>query len=150
MKIIKELYDDKQNVALIIDPADDPENPLSYIADESEMQTECLYHIFTKYFRKPVTIDEELAGNITVEFTLRWVSFNMVLCYFNSTYSESFENKIVKAVNIAAINEDQSDLKPNDPLYQFRKYHLSSNLNNLAITPFIKNQIYVHDEVWSK
>ena len=149
MEIIKELHDDKKNVALIINPKDDTDNIFSDIAEETEMQTQCYHHIFTNYFRKPESIDEELASNMIVDFTLRWVSYNLILCYFNSTYSESFENKIVKAVNIAAIDEDQSKL-PNNPLYQFRKYHLSSNAKNLEITPFIKNQIYVHDVVWSK
>lgn len=150
MKIIKELHDNKKNVALIINPAYESDNPLSDIADEDEMQTKCLKHIFKNYFRKPETIDEMMKSNMIVDFSLRWVSYNLVLCYFNTECSEYFENKIIKSVNIAAIDEDHSDFSYRDPLYQFRKYHFSSNSNNLSITPFVQFKLYVHDDVWSR
>lgn len=150
MKIIKELYDNKKNVALIINPAYEPDNHLSDVTSYKEMKIKCLQHIFKKYFRKPKTFYEELTINELVDFTLRWVSYNLVLCYFNTEYSEHFENKIVQAVNIAAIDEDQSDLKPNDPLFQFRKYGLSIFSDDMRNAPFVWEKIDTKNLIWSK
>lgn len=150
MKIIKELYDNKKNVAIIINPAYETDNHLSDVASYKEMKIKCLNHIFRKYFRKPESFYEELTINELVDFTLRWVSYNLVLCYFNTEYSEHFENKIIQAVNIAAIDEDQSDLKPNDPLFQFRKYGLSMFSDDMSNAPFVWEKIDTKNLIWSK
>lgn len=143
MEIIKELHDDKQNVALIIDVGCND-------IDEEELTTDCLDYIFKNYFKQPSDIWEEMNSHCMCDFTLRYVSCNQVLCYFNTHYNETFENKIIKNILLLNVDKNQNDLDKNDPLYQFRKFRLSVISNNLVIAPFVKKQILIHDVTWSR
>lgn len=144
MKIIKELYDNKKNVAIIIQPNDDD----VHLSNE-KLKKKCLNYFVKEFFRKTSSFDKVMNSNYKCDFEMRWVSDNQILCYFNSTNDELFENKIVKTILIMNIDKDQNELTVLHPLYQFRKYKLSY-ASHLAIEPFITERIDMNDVVWSK
>ena len=139
MHIIKEIYDENKNVALIIEDYDTIENT------DEELVTECLNYILRKYFREPKDIYENMANKYMCEFTLRWVTYKHILCYFNSTVNALFDNKIIKLIELLGIERLNSD----DIMNEFRRFRLNAT-NNSNTYPFVKHNILIHDLVWSK
>lgn len=136
MKIVKEIYDDNKNVALILENDYDDDNKNLIITD-------CLKYILTKYFRKPIDIYEEMANIFRVEITARWISDTHILFYFNATANEAFEHKLIKLIEILHVDRLNSDKAVNE----FRK--LKFNVESKSITyPFIKTRILIDDVVW--
>ena len=137
MNIIKEIHDNNKNVALIIEDYDLVENT------EEELVSECLLYILRKYFREPKDIYENMANKYMCEFTLRWVTDSHILCYFNSTVNELFDNKIIKLIKLLGIERLNSDMIMNE----FRKFRLNAISKSLTY-PFVKHNILIHDAVW--
>ena len=137
MKIIKEVYDNNKNVALIL------ENDYDVVNDEEDIITDCLHYVLTKYFREPLNIYEEMENRFMVEITARWISNTHILFYFNATANEEFENRLVKLIEILRIDI----LKSDEAFNEFRKYKLKSASTSIAY-PFEKYNVLIHDIVW--
>ena len=138
MKIIKEVYDDNKNIALILENDYD-------VNDEDLVITDCLQYVLTKYFREPLNIYEEMANIFMVEITARWLTEKHILFYFNATANEAFEHKLIKTIEIMHIDRLNSD----EVFNEFRKYKLNSATTSIAY-PFEKYNILIHDLVWRK
>lgn len=136
MNIIKEIYDENKNVALILENDYD-------VNDEDLIITDCLQYVLTKYFREPLNIYEEMANRFMVEITARWLTENHILFYFNATANEAFEHKLIKTIEI--MHTDR--LKSDEAFNEFRKYKLNSTTTSIAY-PFEKYNILIHDIVW--
>lgn len=136
MKIIKEVYDNNKNIALIL------ENDYDF-NDEDLIITDCLRYVLTKYFREPLNIYEEMENRFMVEITARWLSNTHILFYFNATANEEFEHKLIKTIEIMHIDSLNSD----EAFNEFRKYKLNSATTSIAY-PFEKYNILIHDIVW--
>ena len=136
MKIIKEVYDNNKNIALILDNDYDFNN-------EDLIITDCLRYVLTKYFREPLNIYEEMENRFMVEITARWLSNTHILFYFNATANEEFEHKLIKTIEIMHIDSLNSD----EAFNEFRKYKLNSATRSIAY-PFEKYTILIHDIVW--
>ena len=137
MQIIKELNDNNKNVALIL------ENDYDIVNDEEDIITDCLRYVLTKYFREPLNIYEEMANRFMVEISVRWLTENHILFYFNATANEEFEHKLIKTIEIMHIDRLNSD----EVFNEFRKYKLNSVTTSIAY-PFEKYNILIHDIVW--
>ena len=136
MKIIKEVYDDNKNIALIL------ENDYDF-NDEDLIITDCLRYVLTKYFREPLNIYEEMANRFMVEITARWISNTHILFYFNATANEAFENRLVKLIEILHIDI----LKSDEAYNEFRKNKFNATTKSITY-PFKKHNILIHDIVW--
>ena len=137
MKIIKEVYDDNKNIALILENDYDVDN------DEEDIITDCLSYVLKKYFREPLNIYEEMDNRFMVEITARWISDTHILFYFNATANEVFENRLVKLIEILHVNLLKSDVAYNE----FRKNKLNAATKSITY-PFKKHNILIHDVVW--
>ena len=136
MKIIKEVYDNNKNIALIL------ENDYDF-NDEDLIITDCLRYVLTKYFREPLNIYEEMANRFMVEITARWISNTHILFYFNATANEAFENRLVKLIEILHIDI----LKSDEAYNEFRKNKFNATTKSITY-PFKKHNILIHDIVW--
>ena len=137
MKIIKEVYDDNKNIALILENDYDVDN------DEEDIITDCLSYVLKKYFREPLNIYEEMDNRFMVEITARWISDTHILFYFNATANEVFENRLVKLIEILHVNLLKSDVAYNE----FRKIKLNAATKSITY-PFKKHNILIPDVVW--
>ena len=138
MKIIKEVYDDNKNVALIL------ENDYDFFNDEEEdMISDCLRYVLTKYFREPLDIYEEMANHFMAAITARWISDKHILFYFNATANEQFEHKLIKLIEIMHVDRLNSDEAYNE----FRKMQFNATSKSITY-PFVKHNILIHDAVW--
>lgn len=137
MQIIKELYDDNKNIALIL------ENDYDIFNDEEDIITDCLSYVLTKYFREPLNIYEEMENRFMVEITARWISNTHILFYFNATTNEEFENRLVKLIEILHIDI----LKSDEAYNEFRKNKFNATTKSITY-PFKKYNILIHDIVW--
>lgn len=138
MKIIKEVYDDNKNIALIL------ENDYDFnVDDEEDIITDCLSYVLKKYFREPLNIYEEMENRFMVEITARWISNTHILFYFNATANEEFENRLVKLIEILHVDRLNSD----EPFNEFRKLKFNVATNSITY-PFVKHNILIHDAVW--
>lgn len=147
MKIIKELHDNNKNVAIIIKLNEDEVD--DYLCNDNEkLSNKCINYLKKNYFKKSETNNKIM--NNRYDFTMRWVSNNHVLCYFNRKYNETFENKIIKTIIILNIDDYKIDNCPNEPLYLIKKYGLGIFTNDMITAPFVWKIIDMKDVVWSK
>ena len=138
MKIIKEVYDDNKNIALIL------ENDYDFnVDDEACIITDCLSYVLRKYFREPLNIYEEMANRFMVEITARWISDTHILFYFNATANKQFEHKLIKLIEILHVDRLNSD----EPFNEFRKLKFNVATNSITY-PFVQHNILIHDAVW--
>ena len=137
MKIIKEVYDNNKNVALIL------ENDYDVVNDEEDIITDCLRYVLNKYFREPLNVYEEMENRFMIEITARWISNTHILFYFNATANEAFENRLVKLIEILRNDMLKSDVAYNE----FHKNKFNATTKSITY-PFKKYNILINDVVW--